>query len=149
MEVPDFKNKVWDFSRKLAESINHLYEPVIEKCGLTLMQARILIQLQQCGAHTIGSLGKSTCVAGANTSAMCKKLEGQGLVERIRDQEDERVVKVALTQLGEETVSEIDQILNNRLSQYLLNEKKEDMETIILGLQKLNDLLQRISRDQT
>ena len=146
MEVVDFKSIIWDYSRKIVESVNQIYEPVIDRCGLTMMQARILMELHQCEPHTIGSLGESTCVAGANISAMCKKLEGQGFVERVRKQDDERVVQVVLTKLGQETVSEIDRILDDKLAQYLLEETKENLDDITVGLQKLNELLQKISR---
>ncbi|OGO78923.1 MAG: hypothetical protein A2Y23_00265 [Clostridiales bacterium GWB2_37_7] len=145
MEVAEFKNIVWDYTRKIADSMNCVFCPVSENHGLTMMQTRILMELYQYGPHTIGSLGDSVCVAGANISAMCKKLEGQGLLERVRNREDERVVRVVLTRLGIETVLEIDRSFNDKLSKHLMSETGETFEDIILGLQKLNDLLQRIS----
>ncbi|KUO75273.1 MAG: hypothetical protein APF77_22425 [Clostridia bacterium BRH_c25] len=145
MEVTEFKNIVWDYTRKIAESMNCIFSPVSDNHGLTMMQTRILMELHQNGTHTIGSLADSTCVAGANVSAMCKKLEGQGLLERARNREDERVVRVVLTKLGKETVTEIDRLCNDKIKQHLINEKEETFEDIILGLQKLNELLQRIN----
>jgi MarR family transcriptional regulator, organic hydroperoxide resistance regulator len=145
MQVAEFKNIVWDYTRKIAESMNCVFCPVSEKHGLTMMQTRILMELHQYDSHTIGSLGDSVCVAGANISAMCKKLEAQGLLERIRKREDERVVLVVLSKLGKETVLEIDKSFNDKISQHLMSEADETFEDIILGLQKLNDLLQRIS----
>jgi DNA-binding MarR family transcriptional regulator len=145
MNVAEFKNIVWDYTRKIAESMNCVFCPVSENHGLTMMQTRILMELHQYGSHTVGSLGDSVCVAGANISAMCKKLEALGLLERIRNREDERVVWVVLSKLGKETVMEIDKSLNDKISQHLINETEETFEDIILGLQKLNDLLQRIS----
>ena len=145
MEVDEFKNIVWGYTRKILESMNCVFSPVSESYELTKMQTRILMELHQCGFHTIGSLADSICVAGANISAMCKKLEGQGLVERVRNREDERVVRVVLTNLGKETVLEIDRLFNDRISQHLANETEENFEAIILGLQKLNELLQKIS----
>ncbi|HYE83421.1 MAG TPA: MarR family transcriptional regulator [Clostridia bacterium] len=145
MEVSEFKNVVWDYTRKIAESMNCIFSPVSENYGLTMMQTRILMELHQNGAHTIGSLASSTCVAGANISAMCKRLENQGLLERARNREDERVVRVMLTELGKETVTEIDRSCNDKILQHLVNEKEETFEDIILGLQKLNELLQSIN----
>ncbi len=145
MEVAEFKDIVWDYTRKIAESMNCVFSPVSEKYGLTMIQTRILMELHKYEPHTIGSLADSTCVAGANISAMCKKLEGQGLLERARNQEDERVVRVVLTKVGKETVLEIDRLCNDKISQHLVNETEKTFEDIILGLQKLNELLQRIN----
>jgi DNA-binding MarR family transcriptional regulator len=145
METTEFKNIIMDYTRKIAESMNCIFSPVCEIHGLTRMQARILMELNQCGSHTIGSLAGSICAAGTNISSMCKKLEGQGLVERVRNREDERVVRVVLTRLGKETVLEIDRLFSYRVSQHLINEPEEDFDDIILGLKKLDELLQKIS----
>lgn len=146
MEVAEFNNIVWDYTRKIAESMNSVFNPISENYGLTMMQTRILMELNQCESHTIGSLADRICVAGANISAMCKKLEGQGLLERIRNKEDERVVRVILTDLGEKTVLEINRTINNKISQQFIDETEETFDEIIIGLQKLNELLQRLSR---
>lgn len=145
MEVAQFKNIVWDYTRKIGENMNTVFSPVGESYGLTMMQTRILMELYQYESHTIGSLADSVCVAGANISAMCKRLEGQGLLERVRNREDERVVRVVLTKQGKETVLEIDTSFNDKISHHLENETEETFESIILGLQKLNELLQRMN----
>jgi DNA-binding MarR family transcriptional regulator len=146
MDIAEFKNVVWDYSRKIEESMNSAFSPVIENYGLTMMQTRILMELHHYESHTIGSLANSICAAGTNISAMCKKLEGLGFLERVRNREDERVVRVALTSLGKETVSEIDKLFNDKISQHLTSEIEETFDDIILGLQKLDDVLKRMSK---
>lgn len=146
MKAIEFKKVVWGYTRKIAENMECIFSPVYDECGLTMLQTRILIELHHYGPHTIGSLGESICVAVANVSAMCKRLEAHGMLERIRSREDERVVKVALTELGQATVNKIDQAFNDRILQYLAQEAEENFDEIILGLQKLDDMLQRISK---
>lgn len=148
MDVTDFKKCIWDYTRKISESMNCIFSPISESHGLTMMQTRILMDLHHCSSHTVGSLADSICAAGTNISAMCKKLEGQGLVERVRNREDERVVRVVLTELGRETAMEIDRLYNDRLSIHLASEEEENFEDIIKGLQKLNLLLQRINENE-
>ncbi|MEG6616570.1 MarR family transcriptional regulator [Peptococcaceae bacterium 1198_IL3148] len=145
MKVSDFKNTMWDYTRKIAESMNNAFSPVCEEHHLTMMQARILMELYHNKSHTVGSLANSLSVAGANISTMCKKLESKGYLERVRDQEDERVVKLALTNRGKKTVLAIDKSLNEKISQQVVGEAKKDFDDIILGLKKLNSLLQKIS----
>lgn len=148
MKVTEFKYLMWDYTRKIAENMNCVFQPISEQYGLTMMQTRILMELFQCESHTIGSLAESICVAGANISAMCKKLEAQGLLERVRKREDERVVAVVLTGLGKETVFNLDRCINEKISQHLMNETEEAFDDIILGLKKLNDILQRINEQE-
>ncbi len=45
-----------------------------------MMQARVLIEVGQCGTHTMGSLGKRIGIASANASALCKRLEKEGFL---------------------------------------------------------------------
>lgn len=145
MEAAEFKNIAWAYTRKIAETMNCVFNPISENYGLTMMQTRILMELYKNKSHTVGSLADSICVAGTNISAMCKKLEGQGLLERIRNREDERVVRVVLTKLGKETVMEIDKLYNDKISLCLAVEKEETFDDIVLGLQRLNELLQKMS----
>lgn len=140
MDTAEFKNIVFDYTRKINENVNSVFSPAIENCGLTMMQTRILMELYNCETHTIGSLAESICSAGANISAMCKKLEGQGYIERTRNRKDERVVCVVLTEHGKETVLKIENLFSERISKYL-EDKQKTLEDIILGLEKLNELL--------
>lgn len=143
MDAVVFKNIVFDYTRKINENINSVFSPAIENYGLTMMQTRILMELYNCETHTIGSLAESICSAGANISAMCKKLEGQGYIERTRNRKDERVVFVVLTEQGKETVLKIENLFSERISE-CLEDKQKTLEDIILGLQKLNELLIKI-----
>lgn len=145
MNVSEFKDIMWDYTRKINENINCAFSPVCEKYGLTMLQVRTLMELYKYEPHTIGSLAECICVAGTNISAMCKKLENMGLLQRVRDQYDERVVKVVLTEKGSNIVLEMDRLLNERISQNIPHEMEETLDDIIKGLQKLNDLLQKIA----
>lgn len=147
MNVSEFKNIMWDYTRKVSESMNSALCPACDKYGLTMMQVRILVELYKCESHTIGSLADSVSIAGTNLSPMCKKLESKGFLERVRNQYDERVVKVVLTKKGKEIISEIDTFLNERILQQTEGESEETFNAIIQGLQKLDTLLQQINKE--
>jgi MarR family transcriptional regulator, organic hydroperoxide resistance regulator len=147
MKVPEFKNIVWDYTRKIDENMNITLNSMGNKYGLTTMQLRILMELFQKGSKTIGSLAEDICIAGANISTMCKKLEKLGFVERNRAKEDERIVRIKLTEIGRQTILEIDNYFNEKISQNMADEAEETFETIISGMGKLYSLLQKISRN--
>lgn len=76
---------------------------------------------------------------------MCKKLEGKGLIIRIRDEGDERVVKVALSDKGKSVVEEINQELIEKISNAIQGETEQSLHEIINGLKKINKLLEKMN----
>jgi DNA-binding MarR family transcriptional regulator len=73
--------------------------------GLGTGELRVLGQLGALGGPApIGELGRSAGLNPASTSATVDRLEADGLVSRERDTADRRVVRVALTPEGRETV---------------------------------------------
>src|SRR5690554_7002728 len=98
MNISEFKKVIWEYTRKINENTNKSFNPIFEEHGLTMLQARVLMELYYYGSNSIGNLAESIYVAGANISTICKRLEKEGLVERTRNQEDERIVMVVLTE---------------------------------------------------
>lgn len=145
MDVGEFKSILWDYSREITEHTNILVNSVCEENGLTMLQIRILVEIKKSSSQTIGSLASRLNMAGANISTMCKKLEGKGFLERVRDQGDERVVKVVLSGKGNKAVEEVDHILVSRITA-ALQEEEEVLADIINGLKKLHDLLESANR---
>lgn len=145
MDVTVLKRIIWDYSRRISENAKSVFCPICEQHGLTMMQARILMELCRDGSHTIGSLADSINIAGANISTMCKKLEKKGLVVRIRDRNDERVVKVGLTEKGQKVIAQIDKAFDEKILRYLGHETGEPLKDIIAGMEKLNELFQKMN----
>jgi DNA-binding MarR family transcriptional regulator len=143
MNITEFNNEILDLTRKINENTNIIFNPVCEQYGLTALQARILMKLHMCEKHTIGSLAERVCSAEANMSAMCKKLEKMDLIVRVRDKEDERVVKVNLTDKGKGIVFNINELLDEKISKSIQGNMEETLEDIIRGAKKLNDLLEK------
>ena len=75
---------------------------------------------------------------------MCKKLESKGFIERVRDELDERVVKVALSEKGIHVVEEINQELIEKISHAIQGETDQTLYEIINGLKKLNEMLEKM-----
>ena len=144
MEVIDFNNTIWNLLRDISVNMDSIFRPMYDKHGLTAMQARILTDVRE-QEQTIGNLGKNLCVAGANISAMCRKVEKEGFLNRVRDKMDERVVKVHLSEKGESAILDIEDLLTRKFDISLKTESTENINDIIEGLQKLNVLLQKIN----
>lgn len=145
MDICEFKNLIWNYTRQISENVNNVFYPICEEQGVTMLQSRILLELHLHEIHTIGSLANGIYVAETNVSAMCKKLERHGLLQRFRDSQDERVVKVRLTDQGSALARAIDMAMNQKFNA-IFQGSDANFQDIIKGLQKFNALLQKLSQ---
>ncbi len=144
MEPAEFKNQIWVLMRDITDRMNGVFHPIIDRYGLTIMQMRVLFEIRQANGCTVSGLSRRVCAAGANVSALCKRLERAGLLERSRDPRDERVVRITLTEAGRRTVDEVDELVTRAFPP--LDEAAA--EAILDGMQRLSLLLQRRGSNQ-
>lgn len=76
------------------------YGPLLEPLGLTYAQYLVLVVLGETDAVSVRQLGERLSLDSATLTPLLKRLEARGAVERHRDAEDERVVRVHLTKQG-------------------------------------------------
>jgi MarR family transcriptional regulator, organic hydroperoxide resistance regulator len=148
MDVHDFTKMFWDYSKKINDHIQFAFQPIFDQYGITLLQARILIEIYGHGKHTIGSLANSINMAGTNISTMCKKLENLELLSRVRDSQDERIVNVVLTLKGQQIVESFNREVLEKVSKYMKMEPQQNLQDILKGLQELEKLLQHIAKTE-
>lgn len=81
-----------------------LYRPVLASLGLTYPQYLVMLVLWEAEAGEtpvrVSFLGQRLRLDTGTLTPLLKRLEGQGLIRRQRDQDDERVVRLALTDKG-------------------------------------------------
>ena len=76
------------------------YKPLLEQLGLTYTQYITLVALWETDDQTVGSLGEKLFLESNTLTPILKKLEAMGYLLRQRDPEDERQVRIKLTQQG-------------------------------------------------
>ncbi|CAB3798612.1 MarR family winged helix-turn-helix transcriptional regulator [Paraburkholderia caffeinilytica] len=76
------------------------YKPILEELGLTYTQYITIIALWEEDNQTVSSLGEKLFLESNTLTPILKKLEAMGYLERQRDPEDERQVRVSLTKGG-------------------------------------------------
>lgn len=140
-----FENEIWDFLRTITEGMANAFRPIVEEHGLTLMQTRILVEIKEGGLHTVGSLGGIVGLSSGNASSMCKKLEMAGFIKRIRTPEDERYVKLAITEFGEETIERIEDALEHKYGAFLESKGENEFKTFIACMKKVSSFIREMS----
>ena len=83
-----------------ARNVTALYTPWLKPLGLTYTQYIVLLVLWEQDGITVGEIGAKLMLDNGTLSPLLKKMESAGLVERRRSREDDRVVKVTLTEEG-------------------------------------------------
>lgn len=77
-----------------------LYQRELEPLGLTYPQYIVLLILWENAPCSVSSIGNRAELASNTLTPLLKRLELMGLVERHRDEQDERVVRIFLTKKG-------------------------------------------------
>ncbi|VVO20632.1 MarR family winged helix-turn-helix transcriptional regulator [Pseudomonas fluorescens] len=78
------------------------YKPILERLGLTYTQYITIVALWEEDNQTVGSLGEKLFLESNTLTPILKKLEVMGYLQRQRDPEDERQVRINLTKNGRE-----------------------------------------------
>ncbi len=86
------------YSANLAFS--RVYKPVLEALGLTYPQYITLIALWEDDNQTVKGLSEKLFLEPSTMTPMLKRLEAMGYLTRTRGVEDERIVRVSLTEAG-------------------------------------------------
>jgi DNA-binding MarR family transcriptional regulator len=86
------------YSTNLAYS--RVYKPVLDALGLTYPQYVTIICLWEQDNQTVKGLSEKLFLEPSTLTPMLKRLEAMGYVRRERDKEDERSVRVSLTDAG-------------------------------------------------
>lgn len=83
-------------------AINRAYKPLLDALEITYPQYLVLSTLWEGDGQTIGSIAERLGLDSSNVTPLVKRMEGAGLVSRLRNRKDERQVLVTLTPQGVE-----------------------------------------------
>ncbi len=86
------------YSASLA--MTKFYKPLLEPLGLTYPQYLVLMALWGQDDLSVGELGERLFLDSGTLTPLLKRMEVAGWLQRARDAEDERRVRVALTERG-------------------------------------------------
>ncbi|HYG87799.1 MAG TPA: MarR family transcriptional regulator [Azospirillum sp.] len=83
-----------------AHAFNRVYKPLLDKLDLTYPQYLVLVVLWERDGLTVKEIGNRLYLDSGTLTPLLKRLESAGLLRRVRDQEDERQVRIHLTAEG-------------------------------------------------
>jgi DNA-binding MarR family transcriptional regulator len=83
-----------------SRALTRAYAPLLEPLGLTYPQYLVLLVLWERDGVPVNQLGERLALDSGTLTPLLKRLAAQGLVERRRGEDDERVVRIHLTPAG-------------------------------------------------
>jgi MarR family transcriptional regulator, organic hydroperoxide resistance regulator len=93
-------NQLCFLVHRLDRAIGAQYRPLLARLGLTYPQYLAMLALWERDTLEVGQLCAMLDLDTGTVSPLLKRLEAQGLVQRRRSKDDERVVSVSLTPAG-------------------------------------------------
>lgn len=83
-----------------SRAVTRAYAPLLQPLGLTYPQYLVLLVLWERDGASVKQLGERLALDSGTLTPLLQRLESQGLVERRRGDDDERVVRIRLTAAG-------------------------------------------------
>ncbi|QOL24645.1 MarR family transcriptional regulator [Thalassotalea sp. LPB0316] len=119
---------------RLNKRMTKMYAPLLKGLGLTYPQYLVMLVLWQEAPNTMSvkALGKKLELDSGTLSPLLKRMQSQGLIDRIRSEEDERSVAIGLTEFGASLESKALDIPISLFSQTGLSETEFSQLTSLL-----------------
>lgn len=121
-----------------AHALQARLEGALAPVGLSSAKFAVLSQLAQSGKPlTLSELAGRVCCVRSNMTQLVDRLEAEGLVRRVDDPEDRRIVRAALTALGEKKQAEGARQLarvQGEFASALGEEEREALERLLTAL---------------
>lgn len=111
------------------------YTPKLKPLGMTYTQFLVMTELYEKDGQSVGDLCDTLFLDSGTLTPLLKKLEDRGYLTRNRCREDERVVKIFLTDAGREMEPEINRVKNG--ASCFINQLPEDRQTMMKLLRQM------------
>ena len=128
---------------RVTQHMSRQFRSYFSKLELTFPQALVLTVLGEEGVMPISRLAQQAGSANSTVSGIVDRLEEMNLVERIRSEEDRRVIYVALTDEYREMQRQTEPSVSAYLSKLLKGLSAEELDHICAALNKLDQVLEQ------
>lgn len=106
-----------------SREIIKLYKPLLDKYNLTYTQYIAMLVMWEKEKILFKELGNRLHLDSGTLTPVVKKLESMNLVTKYRNEEDDRVVTVEITDFGKSLKEEISEVPGNIICNFSGNEK--------------------------
>jgi DNA-binding MarR family transcriptional regulator len=110
---------------------------------LSLVHLNVMMTLDADGPLPMGALAEAMDVSQASVTGIVDRMEQRELVERQRDDEDRRVVRVALTDEGRQLIGTLAAQRREHMAQLLEDLTDDELQGFLLGVRGMRRARER------
>ncbi|MGP1614597.1 MAG: MarR family winged helix-turn-helix transcriptional regulator [Pollutimonas bauzanensis] len=133
----DMCNNVGLLIKQVQSSLNRMIDLHVSPLGLTSRQWRPLVMIRYRNVNTPAELSRQAHVDTGAMTRTLDRLEAKKFLTRHRCPDDRRVVKLELTESGQNVADQILPAIATSLNTHLLGFSKPEVETMIALLQRM------------
>ena len=118
-------------------------DAIVREHGMPFSHIQILVMLRD-GPASIGELSSKLCIAKPNITPLVDRLFESGYVERIRDEQDRRIVNVRMLPAGYEKLDEIQRSIADQVMLWPGEFSRSEMKELNSALASIIRIVQGI-----
>ncbi len=138
-------DQIDDLSRRLIRLTECSDRILVADLHLTSAQANTLLGLERLGEVTMNGLADEMLLHGTTMTRMVDSLVTRGLVERVTDPKDRRVVRVRLTPAGSEAAGEVRRRRREAMRRSMQRLPEDDRQSTLSALKQVVSLAEEWS----
>jgi DNA-binding MarR family transcriptional regulator len=113
---------------------------------ISMPQFYILMTLQERDRTTMSELATLLQVSMPSASSIVDRMVDHGLIERVRDEDDRRVVHVGISDHGRALVEEISGLRRDEMQRLLLTMTDEELSDVARGVTAIRSAVSRVQQ---
>jgi len=128
-------------NRNFNRSLKHEFHDLIKESGFTFPQLSVVSILTKYGKQKVSEISEKIGLSDSTVSGILDRLEHKGVIERERNREDRRVVKIKLSEGSHAACCEFHRKREEYFAKLLQKLSDEEIGDIVKGFQILNRVI--------
>ncbi len=144
MAGPEFDDSIRELEKNIRQAsviIRKRGRDILADFDITPPQFNALLVLSEASGLTMGELCDRLYLACSTATDLIDRMERNGLIERERDANDRRVIRLKVTEKGFAVIDQVMQARCRYLACILNHVGDQEKEQLIVSLKRLNELM--------
>jgi len=138
---PDLVKEIIYQIRRLIQARELYTKELHKKYAVTAAQLNCVLALKECGPLPPSQIARVIMVKSSTVTGIIDRLEQKGLVVRLRNSPDRRVITIQLTAAGKRLANNAPPPIQQKILDGLKKLSKDDIKRIVASLNMLTHML--------